>query len=473
MNPVGRFTDWSDTLQHSLRNLPQIQTLMLLPTISAIADAYSRTEAVAALRILIGGMRATYLKKGILTLPDFSGDAFAASVVTAIENARAMSLKHVINATGIIIHTNLGRARLAPSALEAMKAAAAASTNLELNLTTGKRGSRHDHLEARICALTGAEAAVVVNNCAAAVLLSLMATAQGQNVVASRGELIEIGGAFRLPDVIAQSGAVLREVGTTNRTRLADYEAAIDESTAVLLKSHTSNFRIVGFTSAPTRQDLAQLAADRNVILMEDLGSGVICDLSPYGLTDEPVVADILKSGTDLVMFSGDKLLGGPQAGIIAGKRDIITGLKAHPLMRALRIDKLSLAALEATLRLYSAPYDPFKEIPVLAMLSEPAADVRRRAEGLAAQITAMDTFVQESVSQVGAGSVPEQGIPSFAVSCAIGSLSPDSLMSRLRHNKTPVIGRIERDRVLLDMRTVMDSEVPVIIAALRAAAQE
>jgi L-seryl-tRNA(Ser) seleniumtransferase len=473
MDAVGSFVKWSNNLPHTLSNLPQIQALMLLPKIASIVDAYSRTETVVALRNLIGEIRAMYLKNGSLELPDFSGDAFATSIVTAIESARAMSLQQVINATGIIIHTNLGRARLAPLAVEAMQGAASAPTNLELNLTTGKRGSRHDHLEARICALTGAEAAVVVNNCAAAVLLSLMATAHGRAVVASRGELIEIGGAFRLPDVIAQSGAVLREVGTTNRTRLADYEAAIDENTAVLLKSHTSNFRIVGFTSAPTRRDLAQLAADRNVILMEDLGSGVICDLSPYGLTDEPVVADILKSGTDLVMFSGDKLLGGPQAGIIAGKRDIIARLKAHPLMRALRIDKLSLAALEATLRLYSAPYDPFKEIPVLAMLSEPVEDVRRRAEGMAAQLSAIDTVVQESVAQVGAGSVPEQGIPSFAVSCSIGSLSPDGLMFRLRQNKTPVIGRIERDRVLLDMRTVMDREVPVIIAALRAAAQE
>jgi len=473
MDAVGSFVKWSNNLPHTLSNLPQIQALMLLPKIASIVDAYSRTETVVALRYLIGEIRAMYLKNGSLELPDFSGDAFATSIVTAIESARAMSLQQVINATGIIIHTNLGRARLAPLAVEAMQGAASAPTNLELNLTTGKRGSRHDHLEARICALTGAEAAVVVNNCAAAVLLSLMATAHGRAVVASRGELIEIGGAFRLPDVIAQSGAVLREVGTTNRTRLADYEAEIDENTAVLLKSHTSNFRIVGFTSAPTRRDLAQLAADRNVILMEDLGSGVICDLSPYGLTDEPVVADILKSGTDLVMFSGDKLLGGPQAGIIAGKRDIIARLKAHPLMRALRIDKLSLAALEATLPLYSAPYDPFKEIPVLAMLSEPVEDVRRRAEGMAAQLSAIDTVVQESVAQVGAGSVPEQGIPSFAVSCSIGSLSPDGLMSRLRQNKTPVIGRIERDRVLLDMRTVMDSEVPVIIAALRVAAQE
>tara|TARA_R110000850_G_scaffold35242_5_gene94057 strand:+ start:2173 stop:3645 length:1473 start_codon:yes stop_codon:yes gene_type:complete len=472
LHQVGSFTNWSESLPHTLRNLPQIQTLLLLPRIADIVDAYSRAETVVVLRDLIGDMRANYLSQGTLTLPDFGDDDFAASIVTAIESARAMSLQHVINATGIIIHTNLGRARLAPLAVEAMQAAASAPTNLELNLKTGKRGSRHDHLEARICALTGAEAAVVVNNCAAAVLLSLMATAQGRNVVASRGELIEIGGAFRLPDVIAQSGAVLREVGTTNRTRLADYDGAIDENTAVLLKSHTSNFRIVGFTSAPTRQDLAQLAADRNVILMEDLGSGVICDLSPYGLTDEPVVSDILKSGTDLVMFSGDKLLGGPQAGIIAGKRDIVARLKAHPLMRALRIDKLSLAALEATLRLYAVPHDPFKEIPVLAMLSEPAKDVRRRAQGMAAQLGGIDTVVQETVSQVGAGSVPEQGIPSFAVSCTIAGLSPDGLMSRLRQNKTPIIGRIERDRVLLDMHTVMDSEVPVIVDALRAAAR-
>ncbi len=312
---------------------------------------------------------------------------------------------------------------------------------------------------------------MVVNNCAAAVLLALMAVAGGRGVVASRGELIEIGGSFRLPDVIVQSGAILREVGTTNKTRLDDYEQAIDDETAVLLKSHTSNFKIVGFTSAPTRQDLARLADQKDLILMEDLGSGVLIDLSPFGLTDEPVVADILKAGVDLVMFSGDKLLGGPQAGILAGRRDIIARLKSHPLMRAVRIDKLSLAALEATLQLYRPPFDPMSDIPVLRMLSEPADAVERRARTLEAALVQhgiSDVAVQPSAAFVGAGTLPEQDLASFAVSVRLPDLSAEALTAALRQHATPVIGRIERGRVLLDMRTVEEGALSVIARAFQ-----
>lgn len=454
----------------NLKDLPQIQAVLNHPSIAAVAERYSHAETVSALRKITGTLRTALLAQGPIELPDFASPAFAAKVADEIEVARAPSLRPVINATGIIIHTNLGRARMAPQAVRAMQAAGAAPSNLELDLATGKRGSRHAHVEKLICDLTGADAAVVVNNCAAAVLLSLMATAGGRSVVASRGELIEIGGSFRLPDVIAQSGATLREVGTTNKTRLGDYEDAIDDNTAVLLKSHTSNFRIVGFTSSPARSDLARLAADRNVILIEDLGSGVLIDLSPYGLTDEPVVADILKAGVDLVMFSGDKLLGGPQAGIIAGRRDIIASLKSHPLMRALRIDKLSLAALEATLRLYSAPFDPVSEIPVLRMLAEPVADVHHRATLLADALSGIGikgVGVEKSAALVGGGSLPEQDLPSFAVAVRLPALSPDQLMAALRHSDMPVIGRIERAHVMLDMRTVSDGELPLIVTAL------
>jgi L-seryl-tRNA(Ser) seleniumtransferase len=359
---------------------------------------------------------------------------------------------------------------MAPEALRAVQVAGASATNLELDLATGKRGSRHAHVEDLICTLTGAEAAVVVNNCAAAVLLSLMATANGRSVVASRGELIEIGGSFRLPDVIVQSGATLREVGATNKTRLSDYENAIDDDTAVLLKSHTSNFKIVGFTSSPDRRDLARLAANKQVILIEDLGSGVLIDLSPYGLTDEPVVAEILKAGVDLVMFSGDKLLGGPQAGIIAGRRDIIASLKSHPLMRAVRVDKLSLAALEATLKLYRAPHDPLTAIPVLQMLSEPVDDIENRANALAQSLTGLgieSVSVLKSAAQVGGGTLPEQDLASFAVSIQLSGVSAKGLKTALRRSDTPIIGRIERDHVLLDMRTVRDKDLPAIVQAL------
>lgn len=452
------------------RDLPQIQALLDHPAIAEVVARYSHGETVAALRRITGALRVAILDNQAPALPDFASHAFAATLARDIEAARASSLRPVINASGILIHTNLGRARMAPQAIHAMQAVAAAPSNLELDLTTGKRGSRHAHTERLICQLTGAEAAVVVNNCAAAVLLSLMATANGRNVVASRGELIEIGGSFRLPDVIAQSGATLREVGTTNKTRIADYADAIDADCAVLLKSHTSNFKIVGFTSAPDRQGLAALARAQNVMLIEDLGSGVLVDLSPFGLSDEPVVRDVLKAGVDLVMFSGDKLLGGPQAGIIAGRRDIVAGLKAHPLMRAVRIDKLSLAALEATLRLYLPPYDPMREIPVLRMLAEPASAVETRARALAealAGLGLLDVQVVPSVAYVGAGTLPQQDLASFAVALGIPGLTANALMTALRQQDVPIIGRIERDQVLLDMRTVRDADLAGITAAL------
>ena len=453
-----------------MRGLPQIQSLLDRPAIAELSAHYSKAETVDALRTTVGTLRRALLETDTTILPDFDAPEFAARIAAQIEAARAPSLRPVINATGIIIHTNLGRARMAPEAIEALQMAGGSPVNLELDLDTGKRGSRHAHVEALICELTGAEAAVVVNNCAAAVLLSLMATAMGRSVVASRGELIEIGGSFRLPDVIAQSGATLREVGATNKTRLSDYEEAIDDDTAVLLKSHTSNFKIVGFTASPDRRELARLAKEKEVILIEDLGSGVLIDLAPYGLVDEPVVSDILKSGVDLVMFSGDKLLGGPQAGIIAGRHDIIATLKSHPLMRAVRIDKLSLAALEATLRLYRAPFDPTLRIPVLRMLSEPVQAVQDRANrlaGLLAEVGIDDAVVIACSAQVGGGSLPEQDLESFAVSVTIPNMSPDHLTAALRQAETPVIGRIERGRVVFDLRTVSDDEVALIANAM------
>lgn len=454
----------------TLRDLPQIQTLLDQPLIKKLEAQLGHAQTVAALRGIIDQARAELLDGAEVDLPAFDSYQFADQVKDIINSANASSLKPVINATGILIHTNLGRARMAPEAVEAMQAIAATPSNLELDLNTGKRGSRHTHVEELICALTGAEAAVVVNNCAAAVLLSLMATAAGRNVVASRGELIEIGGSFRLPDVIAQSGAMLREVGATNKTRLSDYAAAINEDTAVLLKSHTSNFKIVGFTASPERRDLAQLAKENDVILMEDLGSGVLIDLAQYGLVDEPVVADILKSGVDLVMFSGDKLLGGPQAGIIAGRADIIDDLKSHPLMRAVRIDKLSLAALEATLRLYRPPHDPTLKIPVLQMLSEPLETIRQRAHELSHKLTSLgiiDVEVFESACQVGGGTLPEQDVASFAVSLTLPAMSPDQFAAQLRQSVTPVIGRIKNARTIFDLRTVRAAEVPLIVAAI------
>ena len=454
-----------------LRQLPQVDALLGASSMASLLSAYSRQEVADTIRAALHTLRGD-LKAGRLNqLPDFESEAFAQCLAEKIESERQPNLRPAINATGIIIHTNLGRARLAPEALAAMQTVGADHSNLELDLDTGRRGSRHAHVERLICELTGAEAALVVNNCAAAVLLSLMATAHGRKVVASRGELIEIGGAFRLPDVIQQSGAILKEVGATNKTRAKDYAEAIDPDTAVLLKSHTSNYQIVGFTQAPEREELAALAHTSGTILMEDLGSGVLVDLSPYGLLNEPVVSDVLASGVDIVMFSGDKLLGGPQCGIIAGRAELIRGLKTHPLSRAVRIDKLSLAALEATLRLYRAPHDPFFSVPVLRAISQSIEDVRVRAERLAAALNAAgfeDVSSLPSEAFVGGGSLPQQHLKSHAVSIGVSSFTPDALAAALRKARTPVIGMIRDDRFLMDVRTVTDGEVTGIVDAFR-----
>lgn len=454
-----------------LRQLPQVDALLGSSGMASLLKAYSRQEVADTLRAALHTLRSD-LKAGRLNqLPDFENEAFTQSLAEKIESERQPNLRPAINATGIIIHTNLGRARLAPEALAALQAVGAGHSNLELDLEIGRRGSRHAHVERLICELTGAEAALVVNNCAAAVLLSLMATAHGRKVVASRGELIEIGGAFRLPDVIQQSGAILKEVGATNKTRAKDYAEAIDPDTAVLLKSHTSNYQIVGFTQAPEREELAALAHATGTILMEDLGSGVLVDLSPYGLLNEPVVSDVLASGVDIVMFSGDKLLGGPQCGIIAGRAELIRGLKTHPLSRAVRIDKLSLAALEATLRLYRAPHDPFCSVPVLRAISQSIEDVRVRAERLAAALIAAefeDVSSLPSEAFVGGGSLPQQHLKSHAVSIGVSSFTPDALAAALRKARPPVIGMIRDNRFLMDVRTVTDGEVTGIVDGFR-----
>jgi L-seryl-tRNA(Ser) seleniumtransferase len=367
--------------------------------------------------------------------------------------ARTPSLRRVLNATGVIVHTNLGRAPLAAAALDHVREATRGYSNLEFDLTTGSRGSRQDHVAGVLRRLTGAEAALVVNNNAAAVLLALAALAEGREVVVSRGELIEIGDGFRIPDVLARSGARLVEVGTTNRTRAADYERAIGPDTAVLLRVHQSNFRVVGFTEQPRVEELAAVARRHALPLVDDLGSGVLDALS-----DEPSAREALAAGADLVCFSGDKLLGGPQAGIVAGRADLVERLRRHPLQRALRADKLTIAALEGTLQLH---LDAPERIPVLRMLREPAEAVRRRAERLAA---AVEGTVEETVARVGGGALPLAELPSFA--CAVEEL----LVGPLRAAATPVVGIVRDGRLLLDCRTIDDDEVDEVAAAVRAA---
>jgi L-seryl-tRNA(Ser) seleniumtransferase len=365
---------------------------------------------------------------------------------------RAPRLRRVLNATGVIVHTNLGRAPLAEPALDHVVAAARSYSNLEYDVSAGARGSRQAHSADLLQRLTGAEAALVVNNNAAAVMLALAALAEGREVIVSRGELIEIGDGFRIPDVLVRSGARLREVGTTNRTRAADYERAVGPETAVLLRVHQSNFRVVGFTEQPSVADLAQVARRHELVFVDDLGSGALSDVG-----DEPTPRASLAAGADLVCFSGDKLLGGPQAGIVVGRAELVEQLRRHPLHRALRADKLTIAALEGTLRL---ALDSPEEIPVTRMLREPVETVRARAERLAQLV---DGEVEQTVARAGGGALPLTELPSFA--CAV----EESLAEVLRAGEPPVIGIVRDGRLLLDCRTLTDGEIDEVAEAVRA----
>jgi L-seryl-tRNA(Ser) seleniumtransferase len=372
-----------------------------------------------------------------------------------LQAVRRPVLRRVLNATGVVVHTNLGRAPLPAAALARVDDVSRSYSNLEYELASGSRGSRQDHVASILRRLTGAEAALVVNNNAGAMLLALAAIAEGREVVVSRGELIEIGDGFRIPDVLMRSGARLVEVGTTNRTRAGDYDAAVTEDTALLLRVHQSNFRVVGFTEQPSLKELAAIARRRELPLLDDLGSGALVDIA-----DEPTARASLEGGADLVCFSGDKLLGGPQAGIVVGRADLVEKLRRHPLHRALRIDKLSLAALEGTLLLYLEPERAVAEVPVLRMLHEPAETVHARAERLAA---ATGGEVCESLARVGGGALPLTELPSFAVAV------DEELAGALRDHEPPVVGIVRDGRLLLDCRTLADDELDEVAAAVRA----
>jgi L-seryl-tRNA(Ser) seleniumtransferase len=425
----------------SLRDLPSVDRMLADPRLADEPRPLALVAARAALETVRTAIRA--------------GEEAADPVELAlaeIHGARRPSLRRAINATGVIIHTNLGRAPLPAASIERMVEVAGYS-NLELDLETGKRGSRHDHLGGILARVTGAEAALVVNNCAAAVMLALAALGEGREVVVSRGELIEIGDGFRIPDVLLRSGARLVEVGTTNRTRVADYAAAIGPDTAVILRVHPSNFRVVGFTEQPTLAELAAVAREHGLPLVDDLGSGALLELR-----DEPTAASSLAAGADLVCFSGDKLLGGPQAGIVVGRADLVERLRRHPLQRALRADKLALAALEGLLALCLDPERARREIPVVAMLDASSDTVRARAERLAALVGGE---VEETVARVGGGALPLAEIPSFA--CAV----EEELAAPLRLGDPAVVGVVRDGRLLLDARTLTDGEVDEVAAAL------
>jgi len=460
-----------------LRALPAIDKVLQAPPLSALAGHLPHVILLEAAQRAVEACRQAILAGEPLAPEALSPEGVARRAEAEVMKSSRPSLRPVINATGTLLHTNLGRAPLPAEALEAMAAAARSYSNLELDLATGKRGHRYSHVEELLCRLTGAEAATAVNNNAGAVLLGLSALARGREAIVSRGELVEIGGAFRVPEVMEAGGVRLREVGTTNKTHLRDYRRALGEQTGLLLKVHTSNYRILGFTEAVSGAELAELGRTHGVPVMEDLGSGMLLDLTPYGLPREPTVAEAVASGLDVVTFSGDKLLGGPQAGLIVGRRAAIETIRRHPMARALRIDKLTLAALEATLRLYLDPARALAQVPVLQMLAVPAAELQPRSESLAARLretcgsAATFEVVAES-SQVGGGALPLTELPGFAVSVQPAALSVDALAARLRDQEIPVIGRIQEERLLLNPRTLRPDEESELVESVRAALQ-
>ncbi|MBR5244725.1 MAG: L-seryl-tRNA(Sec) selenium transferase [Clostridia bacterium] len=457
--------------KHLLRSLPKVDEVLRQPAIAALD--LPQSVITDLVRQHIDGLRRRVLDSDLQTLP--SMEDLCAEICTAAKAAAKPSLRPVINATGITLHTNLGRACLSEKAVQAAADAARRYSTLEYDVESGQRGSRYSHVEKLLCKITGAEAAMVVNNNAAAVLLILSALGKGGEVITSRGELVEIGGSFRIPEIMEQCGCSLREVGATNKTHLRDYERAICEDTRALLKVHTSNFRIMGFTESVSLQELVELGKQTGLPVIEDLGSGCFFDLETLGIHDEPTVMNSVKAGVDIISFSGDKLLGGPQAGIILCKEKWIKTLKSHPLTRAMRVDKMTLAALEATLDTYLDPEKAQQEIPTIRMLAIDPALLKLRAEALYEKLTALGVTCQviPEQDQVGGGSVPTQLLPTWAVAVDPQNVTVDGLEERLRkQSDIPIIGRIVKDRYLLDTRTLWEEDFDYIAQAVKEADQ-
>ena len=456
-------------MSQALRQLPAIDRWLSSDFASGLSAEFGRREVAVVMRDHLDRIRANAVE-GVDPPAGLEEAAYFELLRADLVKRRCDGFRRVINATGIIIHTNLGRAPLADEAIEAMNRIAGGYSNLEFNLETGKRSSRYQHVEALLTRLSGAEAAVVVNNCAAAVMLALNALCRESEVVISRSELIEIGGSFRMPDVIARSGARMVEVGTTNRTYLRDFSSALNAETRVILSSHPSNYRISGFTAKPSLGALAELAHENNLLLMHDLGSGSLVDLEVADFSAEPTVQACVAAGADIVMFSGDKLLGGPQGGLILGRAELIARIKQNPMLRAMRIDKLSLAALNATLQLYLPPHDPLTRIPVLRMICEDNASVEHRSSRALKKLNAipgLKVCLMEDVSFAGGGSLPMSGIPSTVMQLRHKTVGAAELARRLRMAETPVIGRIANDRFHLSLRTVLERDTQDLIAAV------
>lgn len=467
----------------SLRALAAVDEVLREPAVLVLLERYPRALVVDAVRTVLERLRAEILSGR--SSPEAAGAprvdtdvtpaALAPWVARLLEVAASPSLRRVINATGVVVHTNLGRASLPQESIDAIVMAASGYTDLEYSLARGQRASRQDHVHDVLCTVTGAEDALVVNNCAAAVLLALATTARGGEVLVSRGQLVEIGDGFRIPDILRESGAELVEVGTTNRTYLRDFENAWSERTRAILRVHTSNYRIVGFTAEPALQELATLAHERGAVLVDDLGSGAFADIEL--LREEPVLSESIAAGCDVVTFSGDKLLGGPQAGIAVGRAPTIETMRRHPLARALRIDKLDLAALDALLRLYLDPALARESVPTLAALAAPIDDVRSRAERLrqllaepratGAALAADRVVVIDTVARAGAGALPVTEVPSAAIAVTVPPDEVDGLAAALRSGLPAVVCRVHEDRLLFDLRAVREAELGGLATAI------
>jgi len=462
----------NEPLQDLLRRLPAVDRLIELAKAEACFELIPHTVVVGCIRAVIDADRRRILAGGAPGEADLADRAVLERVKAAVAAAMQPRLRRLVNATGVVIHTNLGRSLLAEEAVANLAAVAGRYSNLEYDLAEGRRGSRYMAVRDLLCEITGAEDAMVVNNNAGAVLIGLETVARGRHVIVSRGDLVEIGGSFRIPDVMTKSGARLREVGTTNRTHLRDYEGAIDPDVALLLKVHWSNYAIVGFTAQVTLKELVSLGARHGLPVMEDLGSGTFIDFSKYGLPKEPTVQDSVASGADVVTFSGDKLLGGPQAGIIVGRAAMIERIRRNPIHRALRIDKLTLAALETTLRLYRDEERAMAAIPTLRMLTEKEAVIEARGRELAQRLAELGDErlacgLVHRPSKAGGGSLPLLELPSCCLQVRVRGMSANALETALRRSDPPIITRIEDDACLMDLRTVQTEEIAIIAAVL------
>ncbi len=453
-----------------LREIPSVETLLTSSAGRTLVESHGRELVTRAVRETLADVRAAIMKeKG--AAPDT--ETILSRVRSRIDLKRAPKLCRAINATGVILHTGLGRAVLPAAALDAIASEQSGYSLLEVDRATGDRNLREVHIVDLLREISGAEAATVVNNNAAATMITLAALAKGREVIVSRGQLVEIGGSFRIPDVMEQSGAKLVEVGTTNKTRIEDYEQRIGPDTAMLMKVHTSNFRILGFVENASLEELIALGKRRSLPVMDDMGSGAFVNLEPFGITGEPVVQDSVKAGADVITFSGDKLLGGPQAGLIVGKKAAVAAIRRHPLFRAFRVDKLTLTALEATLKLYLDRETLMKEHPTLRMMAMTSADCEARARELAdalRNVTGLTVEVWSDQSEIGGGSVPAQSLPTKVVAVRHAKLTLDQVDEKLRANTPCIFARVQRERVLFDVRTLLQGDAEAIVAALRKA---